>query len=101
MLLMKKVYFDAIRSGAKQTTLRYWRHMHVRPGSVHTIRGLGAVRIEAVRSVEWADLTDADARADGFDDLPALKSALAQMYPPKKRRGRTLWRVHFTFLHPD
>lgn len=101
MLLMKKVFFDAIRSGAKRTTLRYWRRMQVRPGTVHRIRGLGAVRIEAVRPVEWTELTDADAVADGFDSLPALEGALSEMYPPHTRPGRTLYRVHFTLLRQD
>ena len=80
MLLMKKVYFDAIRSGAKRTTLRYWRHRRTRPGSVHLVPGLGRVRITEARQVAPADLTDRDAQADGFDGLSELHQALERLY---------------------
>ena len=101
MLLMKKVYFQAIRSGAKTTTLRYWRRRQVRVGSVHKIRGLGLIRIEDVRRVEPNDLTDAHARADGFTSLSELMAALDAMYPPADHEGRELYLVEFTFLQQD
>lgn len=98
---MKKEYFEAIRSGAKRTTLRYWRTCRLRPGSVHLIPGLGRVRIDAVRIVQWPQLTDDDARADGFADLSALKAALERLYPPDARTGRQLYHVHFDLLAAD
>ena len=98
MLLIRKRFFDDIRSGRKRTTLRYWRHMRVRPGSVHTVPGLGRVRIEAVRAVEPDSLTDAEARNDGFASAADLHEALAEFYPPEKRRGRVLYEVRFTLL---
>jgi len=96
MLLMKKVFFAAIRSGGKTTTLRYWRRRQVRPGSLQTIPGLGKVRIDEAACVELGDLTDADAQADGFADLKALTAALHDLYPPARREGRRLYRVRFT-----
>jgi hypothetical protein len=96
MLLMKKVFFEAIRSGGKTTTLRYWRRRQVRPGSLQTIRGLGKVRIDEATCVKFADLTDADAQADGLADLKALKTALHDLYPPARREGRKLYLVRFT-----
>jgi hypothetical protein len=101
MLLMKKTYFDAIRSGQKTTTLRYWRRRQVRPGSIHNVRGLGRIQVEDVRQVDWSDITDADAQADGLADLNALRKALARMYPTDQRDGRSLWLVRFTYLQPD
>ncbi len=101
MLMMKKEFFDAIRGGAKRTTLRYWRHRRVRVGSVHAVRGLGAVRIDAVETVKWDDLTEADARADGFESLDALHEALAAMYPPDRRDGQHLFLVRFTPVRLD
>ena len=109
MLLMKKEFFDAIRSGAKTTTLRFWRHRRVRPGSIHTVRGLGVVRIDSVREAALAELTEADAAADGFTSLDDLRAALARMYPDAHlaapagaadNDARKLYLVHFTFL-PD
>jgi hypothetical protein len=98
MLLMKKIFYDAIRDGTKTTTLRFWQRRMVRPGSEHRIRGLGRVRIDEVRPVELSDLTEADARADGLAGLEALRVALDEMYPPEQRKGRTLYLVGFTFL---
>ena len=100
MLLMKRAYFEAIRAGRKTTTLRYWRWAHLRAGSVHSVPGLGAVRIDDVCRVNLASLRSADAKADGFASLAELKVALKQHYPPKERSGRQLYRIRFTFL-PD
>jgi len=97
MLLMKKEFFDAIRVGAKTTTLRYWPRLMVREGSTHTIRGLGKVRIERVQVVELTSLTAADARADGFAGLAELTAALKRLYG-RPRADRQLYRVHFTLL---
>jgi hypothetical protein len=101
MLLMKKVFFEAIRSGGKTTTLRYWRRCQVRPGSLQTIRGLGKVRIDEATCAELDDLTDADAQADGLADLQALKTALHDLYPPARRKGRKLYLVRFTLVREE
>jgi hypothetical protein len=101
MLLMKKAFFDAIRRGAKRTTLRYWRSCRIKAPSVHTIPGLGSVRIESVQPLDLRDLTDADAQADGFENLRALRRALRALYPPEQREGRTLYLVRFTLVSGD
>ena len=99
---MKKAFFDAVRTGRKTTTLRYWRRQMVRPGEVHTVPGLGKLRIEAVQDVELSSLTDADAAADGFASVADLRAALEKMYPALAGRGdtgRKLYAIRFTFLH--
>ena len=96
MLLMKKVFFEAIRSGEKTTTLRYWQRRMVRPGSLHTVPGLGKVHIDEAGPVEFGDLTDADAKADGFESLRTLKTNLHELYPSECREGRKLYLVRFT-----
>ncbi len=98
MLLMKKIFYDAIREGTKTTTLRFWKRRMVRPGSEHRIRGLGRVRIDEVRPVDLSELTEADAKADGLAGLEALRIALDEMYPPQHRDGRTLYLVRFRYL---
>ncbi|HUT60524.1 MAG TPA: ASCH domain-containing protein [Phycisphaerae bacterium] len=95
---MKKEFFAAVRSGAKTTTLRFWLRPRVRPHSIHRIPGLGAVRIDEVQPVDPRRLTAADASADGFPSLPALRAALRRLYPPSRRNGRRLYRIRFTFL---
>ena len=100
MLLMKRQFFDAIRTGRKTTTLRYWSRRMVRPGSRHAIRGLGAVRIDDVQPIDAAALTDVHALADGFDGADSLRAELDRLYPPGARRARELYLVSFTFLGP-
>lgn len=68
----------------------------VKPGSLQKIRGLGKVRIDEAGRVKIRDLTDAHAKADGFADLQALKTALHDLYPPARREGRKLYLVRFT-----
>jgi len=98
MLLMKKRFFDAVRSGAKTTTLRYWRRCMVRPGRVRTVPGLGKVHINSAEPVDPSDLTENHARADGFESVGALLEALNALYPPAGREGRKLYLVRFTYL---
>ena len=98
MLLMKKEYFDAVGSGAKRTTLRYWRRSPPKRGSIHLMPGLGKVRIAEVRAVSCSQLTDADAKADGFESLAELRAALRKLYPPQARKGRKLYQIHFDLL---
>ncbi len=101
MLLMKKRFFDAIRRGAKTTTLRLWDRRRVRPGAVHTVPGLGRVRIDAVRVVRLDELTDAEVAADGFTNRHDLRATLTEIYatdPDRPADGRKLYAVHFTLL---
>ncbi|MCD6304232.1 MAG: ASCH domain-containing protein [Planctomycetes bacterium] len=98
MLLMKKRFFEEIRAGTKTTTLRYWKRRRVREGSVHTVPGLGKIRIESVRAIDPAELTDRDARSDGFKSVDAMLAALDELYPPDRRDGRRLYRVSFRLL---
>jgi len=79
MLLMKKIFFDAIRSGEKTTTLRYWGRQYVNPGSVEFVRGLGKLRIDGVRKVNFNQLTDNDAQRDGFETLRDLNITLDEI----------------------
>jgi len=98
MLFMKRQFFAAIRSGRKTTTLRFWARPRVRPGSVHSVRGLGKIRVTDVQVLDEQDLTHEHAHADGFGDLQQLRHALAMLYPPSGRAGKQLYLVRFQFL---
>lgn len=98
MLLMKKTFFDAIRRRAKTTTLRYWRWAHVKADSLHNVRGLGVLKIDEIRPIDPAKLTDADAQSDGFADLHSLLNALDELYPPHQRDRRQLFKINFTLI---
>ena len=98
MLLMKEIFFDAIRRGEKTTTLRYWQRQHLNPGSVQFITGLGKLRIDDVRKVNFNELTDNDARRDGFNNLSDLDKTLDEIYTREQRDVRELFLIQFTLL---
>lgn len=102
MLLMKKSFFPAIRRGEKTTTLRYWRWRRVGAGQVHTVPGLGKVRIDSTEAVRLGELTDSHAADDGFASVGELRAALEEMYAGADlddgEADRQLYLVHFTLL---
>ena len=104
MLLMKNEFFPVIRAGKESATLRFWRRPMVRVDTIHRIPGLGFVRIDSVRIVEPASLTEPDARTDGFATLSELRRYLRTLYPslpvswPGAANGRKLYQIRFTYL---
>ncbi len=93
MLLMKRIYFDAIRAGSKTTTLRYWRTPRVRAGQSYRIPGLGKIVVKLIAPVTLKSLTAADAQADGFASMAALRHALRMLYTPIQRKSRQLYQI--------
>lgn len=98
MLLFKKRFYEDIAAGRKTATLRYWRRPMVRPDSVHLVPKLGRVHIQDVIEKSLTELTEADARDDGFESLAEMASALEQMYDPDQREAKTLYQVRFRFI---
>ncbi|RSS51150.1 ASCH domain-containing protein [Streptomyces sp. WAC06614] len=83
-LYFHPAYLDAVRSGRKTTTVRF--RDPVEPGPVRMVFESddevvlsGAVTGTTSRAV--AELTDADAVADGFRDLAELQDRLRFHYP--------------------
>jgi hypothetical protein len=95
MLLFKKKFLPAIRSGEKTQTIRLWKHRMMRPGQRSYIPGAGYIIIERVEQVEIADLTDADAIPDGFETADALRHELSSIYGDKLAAGHQAFRVAF------
>jgi hypothetical protein len=87
----------AIREGRKRTTIRRWKagRPGVREGQRVFSPGLGWLSIEAVEAVDLESLGDADARADGFDTVTALRDVLAALYPDRAGDGKDWFRVSF------
>ncbi len=98
MLLFKKKFLAAIRSGEKIQTIRLWKRRQLRAGQTSYVPGAGYIHIEAVDPVELAALTDADAVPDGFPSADALRSEIAALYPPPWRDGAGLYRVKFRVM---
>jgi hypothetical protein len=101
VLLFKKKFLPAIRSGEKTQTIRLWKHRHMRAGQRSYIPGIGAVCIETVEQVALADLTDADAIPDGFATADVLRSELEAIYSDKLALGYQAFRVTFCVGEPN
>jgi len=80
VILLKKKFLDLVRSGAKRQTIRVWPRRRLRPGQREFIPGLGRIRITAFERVSPDDLTDEDARLDGFASRSALLGELRALY---------------------
>ncbi len=83
-LMFAKRYFDDLVSGRKLATVRAGRARY-KPGDVVLVHCggyvLGRVRIVSVEKKKVVDLTEEDARLDGFSSLRDLLAALKQHYP--------------------
>lgn len=95
MLLFKKKYLPAIRSGAKTQTVRLWKHRRMRTGQRSYIPGAGYIVVDSVDEVAIGDLTDEDARLDGFPTLAALRDEIDTLYRNEIAQGYRVYRVRF------
>jgi len=95
MLLFKKKFLPAIRSGEKTQTIRLWRWRMMRGGQPSYIPGIGPIRIDRIDEVRLEDLTDEDAVPDGFETADALREELQLIYADKLAEGYLTFRVIF------
>ena len=95
MLLFKKKFLPAIRSGEKTQTIRLWKFRHMRAGQRSYIPGIGRIQITAIEPVDIDALTDADAIPDGFPTAIALQTELRTIYGEKLAQGYQAFRITF------
>ena len=95
MLLFKKKFLPAIRSGAKTQTIRLWKRRRMRGGQRSYIPGVGPIRITSVEPVDVDALSDADAIPDGFPSAVALKTELRTIYGDRLANGHHAYRIRF------
>ena len=98
MLLFKKQFLEAIRSGAKTQTIRLAKVMRFRTGQRSYIPGAGYIHIDSVEPVSLCELTETDALRDGFANLAELRAALAAIYPSEAESAARPWRIQFHLL---
>ncbi|MEM0377145.1 MAG: ASCH domain-containing protein [Thermofilum sp.] len=82
-LNFKRKYLERVLRGEKTTTIR---RGIVTPSKDHVYlacdgKVLGEARISSLRFVKIKDLTDADAKRDGFESRDELLKALREIYP--------------------
>lgn len=101
MLLFKKKFLQPIRDGEKTQTIRLWRHRQMREGQRSYIPGAGYIRVTCVEQVELDQLTDDDAKPDGFESAEALLRELNTLYADKLNDGYRAFRVVFELFPPE
>ncbi len=101
MLLFKKKFLPAIRRGDKTQTIRLWKFRRMRSGQRSYIPGAGYIRVDSVESIALDQLTDEDARPDGFGTADELRGELARLYPKQLAEGYCAYRVVFQLLPPE
>jgi hypothetical protein len=100
MLLFKKKFLPAIRSGEKTQTIRLWKWRMMKPGQRSYIPGAGYIAIERVEPVRLEDLTDDDAVPDGFSTADSLRHELTSIYGDKLAAGYQAFRIVFRVTEP-
>jgi hypothetical protein len=84
-LMFKARFIPLILEGSKRQTIRAGNK--TREGDVVQARcryhepAFGILRVTSVRSMKRSELTEADAKADGFETLVELQKTLKQLYP--------------------
>lgn len=100
MLLFKKRFLPAIRNGEKTQTIRLWKYRRMRPGQRSYIPGVGYIHVREVDAVRIENLTDEDARPDGFDSAELLRAELEALYAEQFLSGYQAYRIRFV-LAPE
>lgn len=101
MLLFKKKFLQAIRSGEKTQTIRLWSACRMRGGQRSYIPGAGYIRVLSVEPVELESLTDADAVPDGFPTAEALQREIATLYADQLSEGHQAYRICFELFSAE
>lgn len=82
-LMFSRDYLDKLLSGEKRMTIRA-RDPHLKRGDVALVHSMGLligkVRVLSVVSKRLKDLSEVEAREDGFSSLEELKRALRKHY---------------------
>ncbi len=98
MLLFKKKFLPAIRSGEKTQTIRLWPWRRMRSGQRSYIPGVGYISVDAVEEVQVEELTDEDALPDGFATAAELRDEIESLYVEQIAAGYSAFRVTFHVL---
>jgi DNA-binding transcriptional ArsR family regulator len=93
-MLFKIHILDGIKAGKITLAFRRWTKPTVRAGgSLRT--AIGVLAIEDIRAIEFAEISDDEARRAGFDSRETLMTDLA------KARDGTVYRIEFHLSGPD
>lgn len=89
-MLIKQAVLEGIVAGKVTLAFRRWKRPTVKAGGTLRTR-LGVLQIQAVDTIDWADVTDRDAKAAGYDSRAGLEQDVArregQLYRVKLKPG--------------
>jgi len=91
-MLLKLEVLEAIRCGEITLQFRRWSRPTVKPGGTLRTK-IGLLQIGRVDEMSPDDVTDADAKAAGFADVPAFRKWLATM-----KEGPIFQRIEVSYL---
>jgi hypothetical protein len=97
-LLFRKEFHEPIRSGRKRQTIRFWARRHAKPGTRLRSPHLGVCLVTDIQEIDPDQLTDHDARLDGFDSLDQLRDKLVELYGSTRPPGRRCFKLTFDFI---
>jgi hypothetical protein len=75
-MLFPRELHEGIRCGRIRRTYRAWDRARAKVGSKHRFDAAGVIVIQAVETVRWRDVSDANARAAGLQDRAELGRVL-------------------------
>lgn len=101
MLLFKKKFLELIRAGSKSQTIRLCKFCRFRAGQRSYIPGVGYIRVTEVDPVQLDELTDDDARLDGFGSAAALLAEIRTLYADRLAEGYCAFRLRFRLLSAE
>lgn len=93
-MLLKVETLKGIKDGSISLAFRRWRRPTVKPGGT-LLTPIGQLSIGTVERVESSGLTESEAAAAGFPDLPSLQAHLA------RRSEGDVYRIGLTLAGPD
>lgn len=73
MLLFKKAFHAGLVDGSITRTFRLWEKPHVKVGGRYRVHPIGVVEVKKVEHRRLGALTEADAKAGGFDSVASLR----------------------------
>jgi hypothetical protein len=101
MLLFKKKFLPAIRSGQKTQTIRLWSCRRMRPGQRSYIPGAGYIHVTEVDPIQLDALQDDDALPDGFATADELRRELQGLYADQLAAGWQAYRIRFELVSEE
>ena len=98
LFVFKKEYKPLIISGQKTQTIRIWKRCWLREGQIVNSPHLGKLRIESIKELKLSDLTQKDARLDGFESKAQMLDAIRKIYKDSHTGDARCYRVRFKYL---